>query len=116
LKAKLYYEKNRFQQPIVPQFFEQMINILSSALENAKNKIEENELKCDLKSVYEDYLQHFGAKDYRIWLDLIKLVIDQQENVSKIGLLYTKAIKTLEPSEVDKFAAQYTVLKAQGKI
>jgi len=107
-KARIYYETNKSVSPICKGFSYKMIEIEKHFAEMQEEA--SPELDSKILSIYEDLIHHFGNEDSQIWLAYIQHMMTV--DMSQVGHLYEKALKSLSMSECQEFVQKYTFFKS----
>lgn len=109
-KTRSYYEANKTVSPICKNFSYKMIEIEEHFAEMQEEG--SPDLFSKIASIYEDLIQQFGSSDAQIWLAYIRNMLPV--DATKVGLLYEKALRSLEVNECQKFVQQYSLLKTMS--
>lgn len=97
-KARAYFNEHKHVTPICKVFFEKMFEIErhhgqrmpdDETVDASKTK----DLPTPVLDIFEAMVHHFGAEDYRLWLDYIRLVMPV--DVAKAGGIYRRALRCL---------------------
>jgi hypothetical protein len=101
LKARVYYKKLANHHPIIPQFIRKMIDI---------ELCQDNEYyDYDYaESLFLEYVTKFGEDSHVPWIEYITFELNRGQT-EKVGDIYYKATKNLEPRECDSFVAKYSL-------
>ncbi|XP_074598702.1 U3 small nucleolar RNA-associated protein 6 homolog [Brevipalpus obovatus] len=97
--ARSYFDKYKILHPIVPEFFQTMLDI-----ELAATPVDYQRTK----SVFEQYVQHFGSSNHKIWIDYCSFEIKYGQS-RNLGTIHIKATRTLQ--NADTFIAEYSLLQ-----
>lgn len=107
-KARSYYQKNKTISPISKNFSYKMIEIEKHVEEMQEEKSEQ--FNMSISSAYDDLIHYFGQDDVSVWLDYICHIMSI--DTTKVGALYEKALKSLNPGVCQQFVQQYSLLKS----
>ncbi|XP_002740357.1 U3 small nucleolar RNA-associated protein 6 homolog [Saccoglossus kowalevskii] len=103
MKCQEIYKRLIASKPIGLNFYMKYISIECG---KAKPKI------IKLRKCYEAAIQEFGASNTDLWLSYVKLELTHPKGKKeKVGDLYWRALKHLNPSFVDDFISQYTLFQ-----